>query len=63
MTTTICHASFQLNCLHQVVLFILKKKQEYSLMKVFDNISVGSEYPFMIEYGNARRWITPHLSC
>ena len=32
----------------------LKKNIEYSLIRVFDNISMGSEYISMIEYGNAR---------
>ena len=36
--------SFQLNCHHQVVLFVKKKKkQEYSLLKLFENVFWGSK--------------------
>ena len=44
--------SFQLDCLHQVILFI-KKKQGYSLIRVFDTIIVESKCPYLIKNGNA----------
>ena len=44
--------SFQLNCLHQVVLFI--KKQECSLIKVLEICSIGSGCPICHKIGNAR---------
>ena len=43
---------FQLNCLHQVVLF--KKKEDYSLIKVFDFYSIGSQWPIFHKIGNTR---------
>ena len=44
--------SFQLYCLHQVVLFI--KKQDYSLIKVCEIYSIGSKCPIFHKIGNAR---------
>ena len=34
--------------------YCLFRKQEYSLIKVFDNIYMGSKYPSVIKYGNVR---------
>ena len=42
--------SFQLNCLHQVVLFI--EKQEYSLIKVLEICFVVSGCPILHKVGN-----------
>ena len=44
--------SFQLNCLHQMVLFL--KKQDYSLIEVSDFCSIGSQCPISHKIGNAR---------
>ena len=44
--------SFQLNCLHQVVLF--KKKQDFSLIEVFDFYSIESQCHIFHKIGNAR---------
>ena len=46
--------SFQLKCPHQAVLFFESKKQEYSLIKVFNIYSEGSECPIFHKIGNAR---------
>ena len=45
MTYSNCHCSFQLNCLHQVVLF--SYKQEYSLILLHDFCSIGYKGPIL----------------
>ena len=51
--------SFQLNCLHQVVLFI--KKQDYPLIKVFEIYCRGSKCPIFHKIGNARGGKKPQI--
>ena len=45
--------SFQLNCLHQGY-YLFKKKQEYSLIKVFEIYYTGFQCPIFHKIGNAR---------
>ena len=48
-------------CLHQVVLFI--RKQDYSLVKVFEIYSIGSKCPISHKISNARGIKTSQLGC
>ena len=52
MTCLNCHCSFQLNCLHQVVLF--SQKQDYSLILVYDFCSIGYKGPIFHKNGSVR---------
>ena len=52
MTTTICNAVF--NFIVFIRWYYLWRKQGYSLIRVFDNIHMGSYCPFVIKFGNMR---------
>ena len=52
MTITIWHAVF--NLIVFIGWYCLFKKQEYSLIRVFENIIVGSKCPYLLKDGNAR---------
>ena len=59
MTSFNCHCSFQLNCLHQVVLIYWK--QENSFIIAFDFCSIGSKCPIFHKIGNARGVDNPKI--
>ena len=59
MTWFKCHCSFQLECLHQVVLIV--SNQDYSLMLLFKFLFLGSGCPNFCKNGSARGVNYPKL--